>query len=137
MAKTPEMKDAKSGAAWKAPKTRKAPVSRITPTIDYPQDGEEISLACYKMRIGCPGEAREVEVSVDGGPWQACRSAVGYWWHEFSGGAAGIHRISARARDDEGRLGVSLERVFSVRPILNEAAAFAGGARRAAFLRVR
>lgn len=72
-------------------------------------------MACYTMRIGCPGEAREVEVSVNGGPWQACRPAVGYWWHDFSGGAAGIHRLSARARDNEGRLSVSPERVFSVR----------------------
>lgn len=112
MAKTAAVKDAKSGASRKATKTT---VSGIAPAIDYPQDGEEISLARYTMRIGCPGGAREVEVSVNGGPWLSCRSAVGYWWHDFSGGAAGIHRISARARDNEGRLSVSPERIFSVR----------------------
>lgn len=115
MAKTAAVKDAKAGAPRKATKTRKAAVSRIAPTIDYPQDGEEISLARYTMRIGCPGGALEVEVSVNGGPWQVCRSAVGYWWHDFSGGAAGVHRISARARDSEGRVSVSPERIFSVR----------------------
>lgn len=113
MAKTAVVKVAKSSSARKA---RKTPVSTIAPTIDYPKDGEEITWGtCYTMRISCPGEAREVEVAVNGGPWQTCRSAVGYWWHEFSGGATGVHRISARARDNEGCLSVSPERIFSVR----------------------
>lgn len=115
MAKTAAVKDAKSGAPRKAPKTRRAAASGIVPVIDYPQDGEEISLARYTMRIGCPGGALEVEVSVNGGPWLVCRSAVGYWWHDFTGGEAGLHRLSARARDNEGRLSVSSERLFSVR----------------------
>ncbi|PIR18743.1 MAG: hypothetical protein COV48_05860 [Elusimicrobia bacterium CG11_big_fil_rev_8_21_14_0_20_64_6] len=115
MSKTAAVKDAKTGAPRKASRMKKTTAAGPVPAVDFPQDGEEIFVASYTMRIGCPGDAREVEVSIDGGPWRTCRCAVGYWWYDFSGGAAGGHRISARAQDADGRMIVSEPRVFSVR----------------------
>lgn len=84
-------------------------------SVDFPREGEELSAAGYTFRIGCPGEAREVEVSIDAGPWLPCRFSVGYWWHDFGGGAIGRHSVLARASGGEGRIRISPERVFSVR----------------------
>lgn len=99
----------------KASRAKKPSASRAAPSVDFPREGEELSAAGYAFRIGCPGEAREVEVSIDAGPWLPCRFSVGYWWHDFGGGAIGRHSVSARARDNEGVLSVSPARAFSVR----------------------
>lgn len=105
----------KAGSPRKASRAKKPSASGAVPSVDFPREGEALSAAGYTFRIGCPGEAREVEVSIDSGPWLPCRFSVGYWWHDFGGGEIGRHSVSARARDNEGVLTVSPTREFSVR----------------------
>lgn len=66
------------------------------PNIDYPQPAEKISTGHYAIRIsGCQAEC---EVAVDDGDWQACRSADGFCWYDWTPREPGRHRISVRAR---------------------------------------
>jgi len=83
-------------------------------TIDFPQQDEGVAQGNYTFRVGTLPEAEKVEVSIDRGPWLACRKAVGYWWYDWSGYACGIHRLTARAFFPEGSVAVSTQRRFQV-----------------------
>lgn len=67
--------------------------------VDYPQEGELISSRGYTFRIS--GQARTVEVAVDGDEWRPCRRASGVWWFDWSGYAPGRHQILVRARTND------------------------------------
>ncbi len=98
-------------ATKNAAKTRSAAAEL---TIDYPQPKDVVLSTAYTMRIGAVDRVDAVEVSVDGGPWQSCRSAVGYWWFDWSGYMAGRHELSARGRRSDGREVSTSQRQFSV-----------------------
>lgn len=72
-------------------------------TIDFPQEGEVITSSHYTIRISAT-EASDVEVSINEGPWQACRESAGYWWFDWSSYESGPHEIMARGVDREGDL---------------------------------
>lgn len=65
-------------------------------TIDYPVSDERITGAHYTFRIGSklPGV---VELSINDGPWLACRPAVGYWWFDWRCERSGSYTAVARA----------------------------------------
>ena len=86
----------------------------VRPEIDYPQSGEKIVSRQYTLRVGAPEAAEEVGVSINQGPWQFCRRAAGYWWHDWSGYEAGEHEVIARARAKNTRWLVSKPRKFEV-----------------------
>ncbi len=86
----------------------------VEPVLDYPQDGETVCATHYTIRVGAPAAAQRVEVSVDGGPWQDCRPASGYWWHDWTGYASGTHKAVARLWTLGGRSVTSLPRRFKV-----------------------
>lgn len=65
--------------------------------INYPQETEVITFPDYTLRFGV-SEAAGVEVSIDGGPWRACREALGYYWFDWGGYGSGHHEIRVRAR---------------------------------------
>lgn len=70
-------------------------------TVDYPKEGELITSPDYVFRIGArPTHA--VEISIDGGEWQPCRQAGGYWWFDWSGYKAGKHQAAARIQPENG-----------------------------------
>lgn len=75
-----------------------------TVTVDYPQQDEVIASADYAIRVGAPGGASQVEISLNQGPWQPCREAAGYWWYDWSGYSNGEHEVVARCLDSSGRL---------------------------------
>lgn len=56
----------------------------ICAMLDYPQQGEKITAPHYTFRIGTVGDIARVEISLNDGPWQACRNAAGYWWYDWS-----------------------------------------------------
>jgi len=81
--------------------------------IHYPKEGETISSREYTFRVmtRLPGP---VEISVDGGPWVACRPAVGYWWHDWKCSGEGSHDIRARVYDEGGTAHDASPRPFTV-----------------------
>jgi hypothetical protein len=66
-------------------------------SIDFPAEGEGVQTNHYAVRVCAPG-ATEVELSIDGSAWTACRSAVGFFWYDWYPKEAGAHRLAARAR---------------------------------------
>ena len=70
--------------------------------IDYPQNGESLQPHHYAVRIGMSG-GEGVEISIDGGEWQACRQTQGYFWHDWQGIAKGSHKLVARVKLRDGK----------------------------------
>lgn len=68
----------------------------------------------YTFRVAAPEAADEVDVSINQGPWQPCRRAVGYWWFDWSGFEPGEHEVVSRARAKKGRWLVSTPSEFMV-----------------------
>jgi len=66
-------------------------------TLDYPQQGEKITTPGYSLRAGTVGDVEKVEISLNQGPWLACRYSVGYWWYDWCGYAEGRQQAEVRA----------------------------------------
>ena len=66
--------------------------------MDYPKESEIITSPHYTLRFGASDETQTVEVSFDGGPWQACRKAGHYFWFDWAHYMSGYHEIAARAQ---------------------------------------
>lgn len=65
--------------------------------IDYPQQHEIITSPQYTIRLAVSDETQTVAVSIDGGPWQDCRKAAGYFWFDWANYLTGRHELIARA----------------------------------------
>ena len=81
--------------------------------FDHPRQNEAVRPGHYAFRIRATNPGTVV-VSVDGGPWQACRDAVGYWWYDWAGDGPGKHRVVARVTDAQGSVQISPARAFRV-----------------------
>jgi len=90
------------------------PASKVT--VDYPQQNEKINSPRYTIRVGTQGGAKNAEVSINQGPWMACRQAVGFWWYDWSGYKEGEQEVTARAKTQDGKTLVSATREFFVVP---------------------
>jgi len=77
--------------------------------IDYPRHLETITSRHYTIRIGA-SDCRNVEVSIDGGPWQSARYSVGYWWYDWNNIPTGNHEIIAKLIRNDGTYLVSKRR---------------------------
>ena len=75
----------------------------IHPIIEFPQENETIFSRAYTMRIAVPVAVKALDISIDQGPWLACREDVGFWWYDWTGYAVGKHEIIARIRAHNGR----------------------------------
>jgi len=71
--------------------------------LDHPQQGEKITTPRYTFRIGTLGAIERVEISLNEGPWQACRNAVGYWWYDWADYAAGRYQAVVKAQTKDGQ----------------------------------
>jgi hypothetical protein len=69
--------------------------------IDHPQQKEMLHAAEYVIRLGIGG-AELVELSIDNGEWQRCRSNSGYWWYDWNSIAPGEHTLVARMKTFDG-----------------------------------
>jgi hypothetical protein len=88
--------------------------ARPKPAIEFPKEGERLEGPAYTLRIAAP-EARLVRVAVDQGPWQDARSAVGFWWFDWTPADSGEHELIACAEYAGGREAVS-ETVHCLKP---------------------
>lgn len=84
------------------------PVDTVKPgevcaMLDHPQQGEKITAPQYTFRVGTAGDIERVEISIDEGPWQICRNAVGYWWYDWSGYTSGRYQLAVRAQTKDNR----------------------------------
>jgi hypothetical protein len=84
------------------------------PQVEYPQKDETVVSSEYTFRIAAPTGAEGVDVSIDQGPWIACRNEVGHFWYDWSGYDDGVHEVIARVRGGEGRWVVSAPNEFLV-----------------------
>jgi hypothetical protein len=96
------------------PTIKRTKTEEVAVFIDYPQQDEGITSAQYTFRIGTAPQADKVEVSIDRGPWLACRQADGFWWYDWSNYTPGVHRLTARGVTTDGKTGMSLQRRFQV-----------------------
>lgn len=78
-------------------------ISPLVATIDFPYEGELVVSPHYTIRVTAP-HARSVEISLDAGPWLACRQEDGHWWHDWTGYAPGAHVVCARVVGRDGRM---------------------------------
>jgi len=69
-------------------------------TIDYPKEGEILNPRHYAIRISAGNG--EVEVSIDGSDWIACRQCVGYHWFDWYYILPGKHKCMARIKLADG-----------------------------------
>jgi hypothetical protein len=90
--------------------------TRETIALDYPQEGETINGSQYTIRISAADSARSVEICVDQGPWEGCRQAAGFWWHDWSQIAPGEHQVRARMTDQGGNVKMTMLRWFHAAP---------------------
>jgi len=84
------------------------------PGVDYPLQGETITSRQYTYRIAAPETAESVDISINQGPWLACRNAAGYWWYDWAGYCNGKYEVIARIPGKNGRWTMTLPNEFSV-----------------------
>lgn len=82
--------------------------------LDHPQQGEKITTPHYTFRMGTIGDIARVEISLNEGPWKACRNAVGYWWYDWADYAGGRYQVVARAHAKDGQIFTSEPCKFQV-----------------------
>lgn len=82
-------------------------------SIDYPKKEEKIASSHYTVRISAP-EGGNVDISIDGLPFEPCRRAVGHWWYDWSGYLSGQHRAVVRLTSEDGRPVAELHSRFRV-----------------------
>ena len=51
--------------------------------IDYPKNNEKVYCGHYCFRLGSPSNISWLKISINGGAWQDCRFANGYWWFDW------------------------------------------------------
>jgi len=82
---------------------KRAPAAQTRPLVDFPAQNETIVSAQYTLRLSAPDTALTVAVSINQGPWLACRKAEGFWWYDWSGYGDGAHELIARTPGKNGR----------------------------------
>jgi len=82
--------------------------------IDHPHQDQTVTSGLYTFRVGGPDTLALMEISVDRGPWRACRRSCGYWWYDWSGFENGEHILVARGQNRDGSPVGSTPRRFTV-----------------------
>jgi len=68
--------------------------------IDYPQNNETVYCGHYCFRLGSTKPCSAMQVSINGGEWQNCRYANGYWWFDWWNFNTGNFYLEAKAYVD-------------------------------------
>lgn len=82
--------------------------------VEFPRQGERITSSDYTIRVFAPATAQKVGISIDQGPWMSCRSAVGYWWYDWSGFEKGEHQVVVSMTTPDGNRVISEPHEFEV-----------------------
>ncbi len=83
-------------------------------TVDYPRQMETIIASTYTFRFTVRAIPEQVEISMDRGPWEACRVSGTHWWYDYKDYAPGNHQFVVRATMPGGKLILSSIRRFRV-----------------------
>lgn len=86
----------------------------VRAVLDHPQQGEKITAPHYTFRVGTAGDIERVEISLNAGPWQACRHSVGYWWYDWADYTGGRYQAVVKAWARDGRAVTCEPRDFQV-----------------------
>ena len=81
--------------------------------IDYPQNNETVFCGHYCFRLGSIKPCSAMQVSINGGEWQNCRQANGYWWFDWWNFNTGNFYLEAKAYVD-GKEEKTAKRKFKV-----------------------
>ena len=81
--------------------------------IDYPQNNETVYCGHYCFRLGSRKPCTSMQVSINGGEWQNCRQANGYWWYDWWTFNTGNFYLEAKAYV-EGKEEKTAKRKFKV-----------------------
>lgn len=93
--------------------TLKPDSSPVEIAIDYPLEEELVLSGHYAIRINATPES-QVEVSINDEGWLGCRTALGYYWFDWSPVGSGEMIIKARVRSGTGRWKMSADRFCRV-----------------------
>lgn len=63
--------------------------------VDYPQEGEIVTTPSYTLRVSTSA-VENVQISIDGRPFESMRESVGFWWYDWSAYGAGAHTVISR-----------------------------------------
>jgi hypothetical protein len=83
--------------------------------LDYPKERERVTSRAYTFRISAGLGLKQVEVSLNGGPWHPCRSTSGFWWYDWQGYSPGSHVLIVRGETQSGDKVISQRRQFTVK----------------------
>ncbi|MCG3205593.1 MAG: hypothetical protein KCHDKBKB_02315 [Elusimicrobia bacterium] len=86
--------------------------------IDYPREEELIIPGHYAIRLSATPNS-QVEISINSGEWQGCRTALGYYWFDWEPKTAGEITLVARQKTGPGRPQQSAVRFCRVVPKKN------------------
>ena len=106
-------KAAKTAKAVTADKAQETPKAAKIICIDYPTPNETVYCGHYCFRLGSLKEVPYMRVSVNGGPWQECRRANGYWWFDWWNFQTGSFTLEASS-EYEGKPVKTAKRKFKV-----------------------
>lgn len=104
---------AKTAKTVKAVKTADENKATKIICIDYPMANETVYCGHYCFRLGSLKEVPYMRVSVNGGPWQDCRRANGYWWFDWWNFQTGSFTLEASS-EYEGKTIKTAKRKFKV-----------------------
>ena len=91
----------------------KPSVPTLEINFDYPKQEELVLTGHYAVRIIGTLEA-QVELSINNGEWNGCRTALGFYWFDWSPSELGETVLKARVRVGNGRWKISDERFCRV-----------------------
>lgn len=111
-----KVKTLAAGLGVKTKRTTKKTETKTTcknVCIDYPQNNETVYCGHYCFRLGSRKPCTAMQVSVNGGEWQNCRQANGYWWFDWWNFNTGNFYLEAKAFVD-GKEEKTAKRKFTV-----------------------
>jgi len=70
--------------------------------IVFPMENETIKSSSYTLKIKTKQPCKKVEVRFDGGEWEPCREAIGFWWFDWANYARKTYSVETRALGADG-----------------------------------
>lgn len=81
-------------------------ITRGTPVLGIvirPEKGEVIAASSYRFALSAAADVTRADVSVNEGPWEACRKvSANVWEYHWSNFGAGFHQVVARFQAEDG-----------------------------------
>lgn len=85
---------------------------KIQVIVDHPAENEVIQSDDYTFRITPSDRVSMIELSINGGKWQTCREALGYWWFDWRAAEPGDYQAEVKVRLEDGSAVVVARRRF-------------------------